>query len=189
MKTAAPTQPPARDFAAALGRLDDYVRGSMDEALAAEYEDELFELALAGAAPELGFRQGLGATFREMSARGTTNVWITGAEVERLKASNLRVLLWDFDPAKPTLPEVPEGADLVITRIAVDLRGVRRVDADIVAPDGTLLKTMPDVTFDPVDGAVYACCEADLARAAGSVATITRVYAVEETGRRLMMEF
>lgn len=172
-----------------LTRLDDYVRGSMEEALVDAYEDDLFERALSRAAPELGFRQDLQATFRAMNARGTLDLWLTAADVERLCASNLRVILWEFDPARPALPQVPEGADLVITRILVDLRGVRRVEADIVAPDGSLLKTMRDVAFDPVDGAVYACCEAELARAAASVGTITRVYAAEDTGRRLLLEF
>jgi hypothetical protein len=185
MKTGSPLQ----DLDAAVSQLDDYIRGSLDESLADEYEDNLFERALGGLAAELTFRQGLGAAFRAMDARGTLDVWVTAADVERLKASDLRLAVWDFDPASPSLPEVPSDVDLVITRILVDLRGVRRVEADIVAPDGRLLKTMRDVAFDPVDGAVYACCEADLARAAVATKTTTRVYSVEDSGRRLLLEF
>jgi hypothetical protein len=47
---------------------------------------------------------------------------------------------------------------------------------------------MPDIAFDPADGAVFACCEAELARASANTPTITRVYAFDDDGRRLLCE-
>ena len=181
---------PTHDLDALSSRLDDYVRGAMEESVVGGYEDDLFERALAGAAPELGFRSGLGATFRAMKARGTLDLWLTAEGVERLAASSeLRVHVWELNLEAPVPPEIPADADLLITRIPVDLRGVGRLEAEIFSADGRLLKTMPDVAFDPIDGAVYACCEAELARtASGVLGTMTRVWGIEESGRRLLLE-
>lgn len=185
MKTAAPSL----DLDLAQARLDDYVRGALDDDAAADYEADLFERALAGQAPEAAFRTHLGAALRTMAARGTLELWLTESGVEELRARpDLNVFVFELDVARPHMPEVPPGTDLMITRVPVDLTGVRRIEADIVTPDGRLLKQMLDVTFNRDDGALFACCEMDLARIAGAAKTITRLYAVEEGSRRLMLE-
>lgn len=180
----------ATDQDAAAARLDDYIRGVVDDVRASDYEEDLFERALAGTARELTFRAGLGATLRAMNARGTLDLWITASDVERLRAApDLRVVVYELDLAHPVDPEVPPDTDLLITRIPVDLRGIGRLEAEVVAEDGRLLKRMPDIAFDPVDGAVYACCEAELARTVSSTQrTITRVFATDDSGRRLVLE-
>jgi len=175
----------------AVAKLDDYVRGALDEAESDSFEQELFERALTGAAPELGFHASLEATFRAMSARGSLEPWITSKDVARLRGNPaLKVAVFELDLEHPVGPEVPPGTDLLITRIPVDLRGVGRLDAEVYAPSGELIKRMPDVTFDPVDGAVYACCEAELARtAAAAPPSITRVWATgADSERRLVLE-
>jgi hypothetical protein len=185
MKTA------AADLDRATEHLDDYVRGALDEADAERFEDDLFARALAGAAPELTFRVSLEATLRTMSARGTVEPWITARDVERLKDNPaLRVMVYELDLEHAVGPEVPPGTDLVITRIPVDLRGVGRLEAEVLGPNGQLVKRMPDITFDPLDGAVYACCEAELARTASAAPPmITRVWATgDDSERRLLLE-
>ena len=173
---------------AALARLDDYVRGHHDEQFARDYEQELFSRALRGQAPELDFRAALNATLRTMQTRGTLDLWLTQREVAQVRASNLRTFLYEYDPANPTLPEIPPDTDLLITRIPVDLSGVQSLEAEIVGDDGRSLKRMPDVRFDPEDGAIYACCEADLARTAAGAQRPTRLWAVDDSGRRLLAE-
>ncbi|HSC87089.1 MAG TPA: hypothetical protein VLC09_07460 [Polyangiaceae bacterium] len=163
----------------ALERLDDYVRGSLDEAHAGAFEEDLFERALLGAAPELSFRHGLGATLQVMKARGTLDLWLTAEGVQRLvQSSGLRVVVWEY--GAPEGPPLQADTELLVTRIPFELHGIRRLEADVCATDGRLLKTMPDVIFDPEDGAVFACCEAELARTANAAVTITRVYAIDE---------
>jgi len=177
------------DGADALTRLDDYVRGSMDDVEADTFEQDLFERALAGSAPELSFRASLGATFREMSARGSIDLWLTAEGLSRLQAQGgLRVVLFELDLEHPSLPEIPEGTDLLVTRVPVDLQGIGRLEAEVFSLDGRLLKRMPDITFDPADGAVFACCEAELARHASAAQTMTRIWAVREEGRSLLLE-
>jgi hypothetical protein len=172
----------------ALTALDDYVRGHLLDAEAERYEEELFGRALAGAAPELGFRDHVGRTLRVMAARGTLDMWLTQRGVERMNASGLRILHFELDLERPSLPDLSSDFDILITKVPIDLRGVHRLDAEILAPDGRLLKNMPDVSFDPDEGAVYACCEAELARAAAAARTITRLWVTDDSGRRLLRE-
>jgi hypothetical protein len=176
------------DFNGALAELDDYVRGKDSDAQAEAYEDKLFARALAGEAPELTFRAQLARTFNTMDARGTLDLWLTSQDLARLLASGLRVMQFELDLAHPAVPDLSIDFDLLVTKIPLDLAGVRRLDAEVLSSDGVLLKTMPDITFDPRDQAVYACCEAELARTAASVGSITRVWATDDHGRRLVSE-
>jgi hypothetical protein len=177
-----------KDFEALTERLDAYIRGAGDDALAHEYEEELFARSLAGEAPELAFRLGLAATLREMGARGALELWITARDVERIVASGLRVVLFELDMENPTMPEIPPGTDLLIGRVPLDLTGVRSLEIEVFSRDGQVLKRMPDVLFDPADGAIFACCEADLARIAANADRSSRFWAVDDSGRRLLLE-
>jgi hypothetical protein len=176
------------DLEARETTLDDYLRGAKSEAEAHDFEEELFARALANEAPELSFRAGLASTLKEMSARGTLDPWLTEHDLERVLGSGLRVLRYELDLSDPRPPDLASEFDLLVTKIAIDLRGVHRLDAEILSPEGVLLKSMPDIGFDPKDGAVYACCEAELARAASSARTITRVWATRDEGRQLVHE-
>jgi hypothetical protein len=176
-----------RELDAAIARLDDYVRGRVGEDDDA-YEEALFARALADDAPELAFRARVGASLRTLDARGTLDVWLTARDVERVRASGLRTFFHEIDPAHPVAPQLPADAELVITRVPIDLAGVRALDVEVLSPDGRLLKRMPDVAFDPADGAIFACCEAELARTAAASQTITRLWATDDGGRRLVGE-
>lgn len=170
----------------ALERLDAYVRRELEDDAADQYEDDLFARALGGAAPELDFRSGLERAFQSMVAKGNLYGWLTRRELEQVVNRGLRVFRYDLDLANPVPPELPAEFDLLVTRIALDLTGVHRLEVEVFTPEGKLLKRMPEVTFDPEDGALYACCEADLARAANSVKSITKLWGEDDAGRRLL---
>lgn len=176
-----------RDLDAALLRLDDYVRGHGEGLDDERYEDDLFARAVAGEAPELRLRDALRGTFREMEARGTISPWITSADIARLRASGLRLQLAEVDPANPVALVLDDEAELLVTRVPLDLAGVRRLDVEITTPDGRLLKKMPDLSFDPRDGAVFACCEMELARATVAVRSVSHFHATTETGERRLL--
>ena len=173
---------------AAIARLDDYVCALDPDDSAREYEEDLFSRALSGDAPELQFRSSLTTTLRQMSTRGSISLWLTAAEVAAAQASGLRAFVFDLDPQNPKPAEIPPDADLFITRVHLDLKGVQSLDVEVLAEDGTLLKRMPDIAFDANEGVIYACCEADLARLASSKRTLTRLWATYEDGRRLLGE-
>lgn len=172
----------------ALTRLDDYLRGADAPAQEAAYEEDLFSRALSDEAPELAFLADLRRTLREMDRRGTIDLWLTASGVERMSGRGLRLRRFDLDPANPGSPDLSGEFDILITRVPVQLHGVRRLDAEVLSPTGEVVKVMPDITFDASDAAVFACCEADLARVAASVRTITRLWAAEDSGRRLLCE-
>lgn len=180
----------ARDRA--LDQLDDYVRGhtpdGQTDAQTDQYEHELFARALANDAPELTFYADMRATLREMAARGTLQLWLTARDVERMLGSGLRIRRYELDVANPQPPDLSGEFDILITKIPFDLSGIRRLDAEVFSASGQPLKRMPEIAFDPADGAVFACCEAELARAADTTHTVTRVYAVDDSGRRLLCE-
>lgn len=172
----------------ALEQLDDYLRGHMPDEQVEAYEDDLFARALHAEAPELGFRASLGNTLRVMSVRGTLDMWITERDIAGLEAKGLRVRRYDVDVEHFALPDLNGEFDILVTRVPFDLTGIRRLDAEVFSLSGHQLKRMPDITFDPADGAVFACCEAELARAASAMNTVTRVYAVDDSGKRLLCE-
>lgn len=176
------------DFEALTKQLDDYIRGGVDDAQAHDYEEELFARSLAGEATELTFRFELAATLREMDARGATELWLTARDVERVRASGLRVVMYELDMENPTMPEIPPGTDLLISRVPLDLTGVQALEIEVLSTDGRVLKRMPDVLFDPADGGIFACCEADLARIAANADRTSRFWAVDDSGRRLLLE-
>jgi hypothetical protein len=178
----------ARDEAHA--RLDDYVRRNMNEADVDAFEAELFARAVRGESPELAFRRDLGRTLRSMNELGSLRIWLTARQTAELVASGVKVRRFDFDPAKPDVADVSGDFDLLVTRVPLLLEGVEHLEAEVFSSDGKLLKTMPDITFDPADGAIYACCERELAIASAHAAplTVTRVWSREPSGRRLLLE-
>lgn len=176
-------------FEFALSRLDDYVRGQDDESAAADYEAELFGRALEGNAPELVFHAGLASTLRVMNARGTLDLWLTARDVERVRGSNLKIVFLEYHPDDREPLDLPPGTDLMIMRVPLALEGVRSLEGEIYSSDGRLLKRMPDIHFDPADGAIFACCEADLARTASRTPrTLSKLWAVTDSGRQLLIE-
>jgi hypothetical protein len=175
-----------RDHDTALFALDDYVRGRGEDV--ADYELELFERALAEDAPELRLHNALHRTFRSLDARGALELWLTAKDVERVRKSS-RVFYAELAEALVTT-SIPDDVELMIVRIPLDLTGVRQLDAHVVTPDGRTLKRMPDIAFDPADGAIFACCEADLARLifTGTAPSTTKVYATYDDGQRLIAQ-
>lgn len=171
-----------------LAELDDYVRGRGDDVDA--FEEALFTRALAGEAPELALHDALSRGVAALAGRGTLDPWITASDLEALRArhgARLAVVELGSGGDAGTIP-LPESAEVVVTRIPMDLRGVERVDVEALTVDGTLIKTMLDARFDPADGALFACCEAELARIVGTTPVRMRAWAVRGSDRRLVRE-
>ena len=172
----------------AAARLDDYVRGALDDTEAETFEEELFARALRDEAPELTFREDLRRTFQAMKERGTIDIWLTERGLAELIASGAKVRRYDLDPAQPAKPDLSGDFDIFVTRVPIPLEDVEQLEAEVLSPDGQVLKVMPDITFERTDGAIYACCERELAIAAARAPTVTRLWARETGGRRLLAE-
>ncbi|HXU63126.1 MAG TPA: hypothetical protein VN962_15575, partial [Polyangia bacterium] len=153
-----------------LVRLDDYVEGALSGQETDAFEDELFARA-AGARPDED------TAFFDALARNAA--WLarhvfgfrggsTRQEVEALMASgHRRVHLMDLGaPGPKQLSGWPEGTQIVVTRVGVDLRGTTDVQVHVSFDGQTPIKTFRDCEYDPTDGALYAVCHEPLARLA-----------------------
>ena len=175
---------------AAVARLDDYLRrhdAPDDDAGTEAYEEDLFARALEGAAPELRFMQDFASTMRTAGAHGALDLWLTAQEAAHVRSSREHVAYLDLDDPSATLPD---DAELLITRIPLQLEGVRAVEMEVLAADGQVVKRMPDISFDPADGAIFGCCDAALARIASGTPRLVRIWGTgPKTGeRRLLAE-
>ena len=172
-----------------LTELDDYASGHTPDAEAAALEDELFARA---ASPDAD--AAVAAVFLDALARNAA--WLahysfsfgggsTRAEVDGLLASGLRVHYADLGPGGVMRMDAwPEGTQIVITRLGVDLRGYRDIEVDVSLGDGPVLKTFRGCACDPTDGAFYAVCHEPLARIAfGHPRVLAKVTAIRDAGR------
>jgi hypothetical protein len=168
-----------------LGRVDDYMSGHMLEPQAAVFEEELFDAAASGTETDAAFLHDLARLSTWLSRRGLFNAGSTRAQVDAILRSNLKVHLMELS-SKVSMNELPRWADdveVVISRLDVDLRGYEDVDIVLEDASGEAIKTFRDVTYDPLEGAVYGVCEEPLARLAftrGPV--VSRVTAVRRDG-------
>jgi hypothetical protein len=170
--------------APSLTELDDYLSGFMPDETATGFEEELFALSAAGETASADFVDRLGRFGRYLQARVGLAMGSSRAQVDRILASGLKVEYAELPPNVPIrAARIPDDTEIVISRLDVDLRGYSDIQVNIERPDGTLLKTFRDVECAPEDGALYAVCEATLARMAYSVHTIARISATRD-GRR-----
>jgi len=169
-------------------RLDAYERGLGADADVVDYEEELFARAVAGDAPELALRDSLEASVHAMARRGTIELFPTAREVAALRARpDLDVAYFDLDEIPPDQIKPSEHADIVITRVGLDVRNVTRLDVEVGFEGVGVLKTMPDIGFDRDDGAVFFCCEASLARSIHG-RPFGRFWAIDGDQRTLVAE-
>jgi hypothetical protein len=180
-----------------LQRLDDYAGGDMPDAEASAFEEELFAAAAeVDPPPGLTVSDGLASTAAYLdrltrmviAARdaGMIASGATRAQIDALLASPLPVHFVDLGSGGEKVfdPWDRDKVKVVVTRLALDLRGWQDIDVEVTAADGTPVKTFRDVTCAPEDGALYAVCHEPLARIAFSRGrSISRVIATRD-GKR-----
>lgn len=171
--------------------LVEYESGGMSDAAAAGFEEELFAAAAVGTAADATFVESISLIARYLEPRGGFDMGSTRARVDQLLASGLRVQLIDPEPAALVqMPPLDPDAEIIITHVAVDVRGYDSVDVVVETPDGTQLKTFRDVNWDPDDGTMYAVCEGPLARLSAQVPrVISRVIGKRGDQEHLIAAF
>ena len=172
-----------------LRNLDDYISGQMPDDRAEAFEEQLFDAAAQGSveAEDAAFVNELSRLSTWLARRGLFDVGSTRSDVEAIQRSGLKVHQQELRAgAICEITPWPEGTQIVVTRIDVDLRGFEDVDVIIETPDGTHIKTFRDVNYDPDSGALYGVCEEPLARIAFAKGhVISRVTATStRDGRR-----
>jgi hypothetical protein len=148
-----------------LERLVAYESGEMSDAEAERFEAELFEAAAGGGASDADFVDHVSRISKYLVPRGGFDIGSSRARVDALIAAGHRVQVIVPNPADyPNLPRIDEDAEIVATHVPIDVRGYDSVDVEVEDQSGAHLKTFRDIGWDPVDGTVYAVCEAPLAR-------------------------
>ena len=170
----------------ALELLDDYMSGALQEADA--FEDELFERAARGEASEALFVDRVALLGRFLAGRGGLAMGTTRAQVEALIERGLRIHTIDLGSGgRVELGPFPDDVDLVVTKIAVDARGFDHLEVDCHTLAGQLVKTFRDVQCDPEEGALYAVCEAPLARLSLLVGPVVATMTGVRDGERVVL--
>ena len=103
-------------------------------------------------------------------------------------ASGARVHYVDLVPRADGQPIPFPGwgpdIDIVVARLAIDLRGHGLVDVENVTADGRPIKTFRDVACDPADGSFYAICQERLAQLAFGRGRVIAHFISKQGGRR-----
>jgi hypothetical protein len=173
------------DSPPSLEDLDDYLFGAMSDEDAASFEEALFHRAASGDHALADFVEGIGVLGRVVLGRTGSVVPPTAESVEILRQRGFKVEVADAVPGTPYQARWTDEADLVVTHFITDMRGhTGRFDVDIETPDGNLIKTMFDVSYDPNDGTFYAVCEASLARTTRGVHVFWKLYETVDGKRR-----
>lgn len=182
------------DDRAPFEALDAYQSGQMEDADAADFESELFELAAAGRHEEAAFVDRLSLIGQYLAPRGGLDVGSSRARIDQLIAAGLRVQVLFPEPGEPSqplrLPSIDADAEIVVTHVPIDVRGYDSVDVIVERPDGRELKTFREIGFDPLDGTVYAVCEAPLARISMAVGRVrSRIIGKRAGAEHLIAQF
>ena len=177
-----------REGQAWLARLDDYVAGQVPSAETEEFEEELFTRA-ASEQPDAD------TAFYDALARNAA--WLashffgfrggsTRAEVDALITSGKKRVHWmDLGaPGPKRLSDWPDGTQIVVTRVGVDLRGTSDVQVHVSFDGQNNVKTFRDCEYDPTDGALYAVCHEPLARLAFRQPRVVAQVTAVRDGRR-----
>ena len=147
-----------------LSLLDDYVSGHLSDEGALEFEEQLFEAAAAGQAPDLVYFDGLLRSADFVCRIGGFAGGATRAQVDAVLASGIKVHYFDLGTGgRVEVPSWPAGTQIVIIRLAVNVLDYEDIDVDVLTPEGVKIKTFRDAQ-PAEDGSLYAVCEEPLAR-------------------------
>ena len=143
-----------------LAALDDYQTGAMPDAEADAFEDRLFAAA-ADDDESTHFLDTMIRAARHLAERTTFQIGHTRREVDALLATRDCVFI-DCGTERAVQVTVRRDAELFITRFALDLQGIERVEVENHLDGVGHIKTMRDIRFDAADGALHGVCEAAL---------------------------
>lgn len=165
-----------------LDVLVDLWAGDLPEADAEEVWEHVFGCAPCSA--RLAEVAALAATVRRLTAAGRFRAAVAPSLVDLLAARGLRIRTY-----RPRLGEIiPCGAapedELLVGRIAVELRGVTRLDLAVCDERWAERERQVDVPVDRRRGEVVIAERVDRARAGGREVLRLRLLAVDEAGER-----
>lgn len=154
---------------------------SWDDAEAARLEDELFADAAASAPIVRDLIELADGARRLRGAETTLGATTSARALAAFEAEGKRVLRVEVPEGVTVRARLDAGVDLVVARLPLALEGVRRVDLELLDPDGASRGVRAlDVDVDRERGCVWVPCAPAVAVA--SRATLFRLHAHRDGG-------
>jgi anti-sigma factor RsiW len=172
----------SRVAAAVLG---EYWMGLLPASDADAVEEHLFECDDCG--QRLREVIALADSVRRLAREGRLRMVVSDAFVERVAADGTRIRQYDVSPGGAVQCTVAADDDLLLARLATDLRGAGRVDVSLCDADGVERLRLPDVPHRPDASDVLYQESIVHARALPTSAMIVRLVAVDEGGRERVL--
>ena len=165
--------------------LADYWLGAL-----ATSEEEGVELHLL-ACDECGNRLreviALAEGIRRIARGGSLQMIVSETFLKRAREQGLRVRQYTAPRGGQVQCTVTAEDDLLVGRLAADLRGARRVDLSLCAPDGVEQLRLSDIPFQPERADVAWQQSITYAKAAPSGALIARLVAIDESNKERVL--
>jgi hypothetical protein len=84
---------------------------------------------------------------------------ISAAGLEALERRHLRIARSEVRAGARSLVPFPDGADLLVIKLAAPLSEVKHLDCELRTPDGQPLMAIPEAPFDAQEGSVQLACQ------------------------------
>jgi hypothetical protein len=144
------------------GALLAYRAGELPAAAEAALEEHLFSCQRC--AGELAALERVASGVRSLVRAGRFRSVVPSLLVTRLAEGGARIRTFRVAPGGTTPCGVAAEDELLVARLAADLRGVARLDLVIADDMGSEPERLPDVPFDPGSGEVIVTERVDRAR-------------------------
>jgi len=132
---------------------------------------------------------GLAEGIRKLARQGGLIIVISPEFLERLRQENLRVREYRQTPGGSVACTVTSQDDLLIARLAADLRGATRIDLVQSDASGSELDRLTDVPFNPTLGEVILSENVGWVRTLPSHVMKLQMISVEQQGPRVLAEY
>ncbi len=165
----------------------DYWTGELPPADAAALEEHLF--ACDACSGRLSSVQQLASGVDRLARAGRFRSVVPPTLVDRLVAAGVRVRTFRISPGGLTPCGVGTDDELLVARLAADLRGVERVDLVTCDDGGRERERARDVPFDASGGEVVLAERVDRARGYPTHVLRMRLLALGPGGERVIGEY
>lgn len=167
--------------------LADYWLAELEHSEEEFVEEHLF--ACQDCSQELQGLVGLVEAIRGITRKGSLQVVVSGPFLERLRNDGLSIRQYPVSPGDSVACTITDKDDLVISRLAADLTGARRVDISECDGEGRELRRVRDIPLLAANNEVVWSQPTDILRSAGNEVFRFRLIAVDEVQERVLGEY
>jgi hypothetical protein len=132
---------------------------------------------------------GLIEAIRSITRKGLVRVVVSDTFLDRLRNDGLNIRQYTVKPGHSVACTITEKDDLVIARLAADLKGARRVDIARCDAEGIEVMRIRDIPLIADNNEVVLTEATDALRALGEESMRFRLVAVDDAEERILGEY